>query len=123
MKQRRTIVPTERLFSNAKFHRLGCHGQHLLLRMYAGSCRWGRGPASAQGVVAQLSLLPDFGADIEVLLELLHRLSFIQIYDVDGQQYYQINHYDQDQLADMLRKRGASPFPARPSSPSEGGQG
>lgn len=109
----RTTLPTERLFSNPKFQRLGSDGQHILFRMYARCCRWGRGPGGFDALWFQLGLHQDFKGDLNKIRDQLHECGFIEVYEVDGESYYQIANYDEDAFGDLTRKRRPSPFPVK----------
>jgi hypothetical protein len=55
-----------------------------------------------------LRLTRDVSTDLEALVD----GGFVNVYEVDGEKYYQLVNYDDDAFADIVRKRGVSAYPA-----------
>jgi hypothetical protein len=108
-----SFVPT-RLMSDERFLGLRMEDRGVLYALYHRADRWGRGPGDPMALRIALGIVDGF--DAASSLQRLAEAGLAMSYTVDRRRYWQLEQYDDDAPADVIRKRGeASGFPPPPS--------
>jgi hypothetical protein len=115
----KSTIPTERLYGDARFLRLPERDQDLLLRVYTRCDKWGRGPAHPNVLPFNLMVVR---TDVRAQLDRIAASGLVTVYEVAGEEYYQVTGYDDDIFADQKRKRQTSNYPPPPGSEYAHGQ-
>jgi len=110
-----SFIP-QRLFAEPSFLELDVIDRGVLLAAYARCDKFGRGPAHPVALRACLSILD--GHDVRSSFDRLALAGLLRIYVVGGRECWQLDQYDADSPAELLRRRGtASQFPPPPGDP------
>lgn len=101
----------QRLLRDRRFLRLDRERSGILLRLYLCCSSYGVGPADEIALRATLGIVD--GDALRPTLDVLATTGLVILYDADGDTWWELERYDDDAPADLLRKRGASEFPLR----------
>lgn len=117
-----SFVP-QRLIADERFLELSMPARGVLYGLYHRADRWGRGPGDKMSLRVLLGIVD--GYDATPALEQIGAAGLASVYVLDGRRYWQLERYDEDCPADMIRKRtGTSTFPPPPppTDPASTGQ-
>ena len=109
-----SFTPT-RLITDERFLNLDHLDRLILLTLYMRATQYGRFSAGKMSLAITLGII-DPAVDLSARVKHLAGLGFLELYEVDGQQFGELERYDDDAPAELIRKRGSEILPGIPTT-------